>query len=208
MKYTFSFTSGALFHNESIKVAKLFIEYHDWDHVQQIVLDQNLLQRNTRSTSKTIFREIRYRLSALTEKQLQMSIQSDYQVQKSLLFLSVCKYYQFIADFTTEVLRNKMIMFDPVLTEIDYRRFWDDKLESHPEMEKMTKRTARKVQQVTIRLLVEAGLLIGKKNNEIVPAMLPVSLEEVIMLDNPKWLKVFLMSDQAILNAKEKYAAA
>ena len=46
-RYSMSFTTGSLFHRESVKLAALFLELGDWNAVRDQVLSGNLLGQNT-----------------------------------------------------------------------------------------------------------------------------------------------------------------
>ena len=43
-RYRISFTSGSLYHRESVKLAELYLSLRDWDEVRTQALHDNLLQ--------------------------------------------------------------------------------------------------------------------------------------------------------------------
>ena len=65
-RYSMSFTSGTLLHRESLTIADLYAELHDWDAVRSTVLAENRLQMRTANASQRLYREIASRLKQLT----------------------------------------------------------------------------------------------------------------------------------------------
>ncbi|MEP6957936.1 MAG: BrxA family protein [Nitrospirota bacterium] len=93
-----SFTTGGIFHRESVKIATLYLELRDWDAVRDKVLSDNLLQARTRETSKRLCREIISRLNKLSSHELNLLVHATSQEQGYLLWIAVCRRYKFIAD--------------------------------------------------------------------------------------------------------------
>jgi hypothetical protein len=96
------------------------------------------------STGKRIFSELNSRIENLTREQLELLVRGDLNAQKQIAFLAVCKTYDFIRDFTVEVLREKMLVFDYEITEGDFISFYRRKTDLYPEMEKLTDLTQKK----------------------------------------------------------------
>ena len=191
-KYNFSFTAFSLRVNEMVKVA------------EAIKLNQPIelieIGNGNKHTGQKRSIEIKKRLTKLTEKQLELFISGDFISQKQLAFLSVCKSHKFIRDFTVEVLREKLLVFDYQITEGDYISFYRRKTELHPEMEDLTDRTQSAIRQVTFKILEEAGMIDSVKSKMIQPQLLDANVINTIASDNKQWLKVFFMSDMDIEN--------
>ena len=106
-KYRMSFTTGGLFHRESVKLAALYLDVGDWNSVRDKVIAENLLQTRTLNTLRRVCREVVSRLRTLTRGELECLVESSQQEQGYLLWLAVCRRYRFIADFAVEVLRER-----------------------------------------------------------------------------------------------------
>jgi hypothetical protein len=184
---------------------EVYNRFGDWDLVREESLAHNLLQKRTLSSSKTIFREIKFRLSRLTDQEKTLLLSGGYEDQTRILYLGVCKYYGFIRDFILEIIRNKVLTFDTILSRVDYDRFVDYKMESHPELDALTESSSIKLRTVIWRMLAEAGFLESTKTGIIIPFMLSEELAKVIIDDNPEWLKVFLLPDRDIERLVMKY---
>lgn len=169
-----AFSTGGLFHRESLTLAILFVELNDWELVREKVLSENLLQSRTLNTSKRQCREIISRLITLYPRELDLLISGSTQEQKYLLWLTVCRHYRFIAEFAEEVLRERYIGLKHDLHYEEFDFFFNKKSEWHPELEEIQPTTRSKLRQVLFKILREAELLTVK--NTINAAMLSQQL--------------------------------
>ena len=158
-RYSMAFTTGGLFHGESVALAMLFVELNDWDRVREKVLSENLLQSRILNTSKRQCREIISRLKTLDLKELDLLISGSTQEQKYLLWLAVCRHYRFIAEFAEEVIRERYIGLKRDLQYDEFDFFFNKKSDWHPELEKIQPTTRNKLRQVLFKILREAELL-------------------------------------------------
>lgn len=177
-RYSMSFTTGALFHRESVKLAALYLDLADWKSVRGKVIAENLLQARTLNTLKRTCREIVSRLKTLNECELKLLVEGHHQEQAYLLWIAVCRRYRFIAEFAVEVLRERYITLKVDLTHADFDSFFNQKSEWHSELDALAPATRGKLRQVLFKLLREADLL--NANNMINAAMLSPRLLDVI----------------------------
>ena len=177
--YLMSFTTGGLFHRESVQLAALYRDLDDWQAVHDRVIAENILQTRTVSTLKRVYREIASRLKTLNPTELAFLLEGSHQEQAYLLWLAVCRRYSFIADFAVEVLRERYITLKNDVTYDDFDAFFNQKSEWHPELDNISRATRSKLRQVLFRILREADLL--SANNTINAALLNPRLLEVIL---------------------------
>jgi len=194
-RYDFSFTASSLRLNEMKIVAEAKVNHRDIDYARE-------LGKGKASTGKRMLSEFNKRLSFLTTEEISLLLDGDLIAQKQMAYLSVCKTYGFIRDFVVEVLREKMLVFDYEVTDGEYISFYRRKADLHPEMENLTPITQKKVKQVTFKILEQAEIIDSAKNKIIQPQIVDDTVEKAIVSDNPKWLKIFLLSDQDIANLK------
>ena len=173
-KYNMSFTTGSLYHYESVTIVELYIELQDWNAARNNAITENLLQSRTLSTLKKVCGEVISRLKTLSPRELNYLAQTNHQEQAYLLWIAVCRRYEFIADFATEVLRERYITLKSDLSYEDFDAFFNQKAEWHEELERITQSTRSKSRQVLFRILREANLL--SDNNIIHAAMLSSEL--------------------------------
>jgi len=192
-KYSMSFTTGALFHQESVSLAGLYLDKGDWSVVRDEVIARNLLQARTTNSAKRICREICSRLKRLHKDELEILVEGDHQEQAYLLWLAVCRRYRFIYDFSAEVLRERFLALRYDLGYEDYDAFFNAKMEWHEELEKITTTTRNKLRQVLFKMLREAELL--DSANTIIPTMLSSRLVNVICSHSNRDLILFPMME-------------
>jgi len=169
-RYSMSFTTGSLFHRESVKLAELYLKLEDWNAVRNKVLSENLLQARTLNTLKRVSREIISRLKKLAPSELDLLVHTNSQEQCYLLWLAICRRYRFIADFSAEVLRERYITLKANLHHEDFDSFFNRKSEWHPELDELSPTTRDKLRQVLFKMLRDADLLAA--DNTINAAML------------------------------------
>ena len=196
-----SFTAMSLRLNDMVRVAKLAIE----DGVNDLsTLRENggtYISGKTSSSTRG-FREIKNRLEKLTPDQMNILIHGDLNVQKQIAFLSICKNYTFIKDFTIDVLREKVLVFNYQIHESDYKSFIDSKVQLHPELEQFSETTMKKAKQVMFRILEQSGIINNAVERVIQPQILQPEVVKAIVDDDPLWLKIFLISDMDIKQLK------
>lgn len=200
-RYSMSFTTGSLFHRESVMLAALYLDLGDWDSVRDKVISDNVLQTRTLNTLKRVCREVISRLKTLSPGELEFLLETSYQEQAYLLWLAVCRRYRFIADFAIEVLRERYITLKTDLNYEDYDSFFNQKSEWHSELDEIRPTTRSKLRQVLFKILREADLL--SANNIISAAMLSPQLIDLISHGNPREILYFPISESD-LKRKER----
>lgn len=191
-----SFTAGGLLYQESVKIAELYWDLGDWSTVRNQVLEKNILQSRTLNTAKRVYREISARLKLLSGEELKIAIEGSRQEQNHILWLAICKRYQFIYDFAVGVVREKFLQLNLELTLEDYDAFFNAKAEWHDELERLTNETRNKLRQIVFKMLREAELV--SKDNIINPVILTPHVVKTICKDTQANLAVFPISDADI----------
>lgn len=204
IKYIFSFTGASALITETLVIAEEHNRLKDWKAVEKSLLDNNLLNKVKQTTFKREFSEIKKRLSLLTQDQLQLMIHGSLDDAKAMILLSLIKAYTFLRDFIVEVIRNKYLLFDTVISDIDYTRFVNTKSLSHNELNAITEVTAKKVKQVVFKLLEQVGLITQARNGSILKPILNTKVIDVIIDDDPALLSAFLFSNEEIKTLLQK----
>lgn len=160
-RYSMSFTTGSLFHRESVQLAALYLELGDWSAVRDKVFTENLLQTRTANSLKRTYREIVSRLMTLQRNEIVLLVESSPQEQAYLLWMAVCRRYTFIAEFAAEVLRERYITLKTDLSVEDFDSFFNRKSEWHTELDELRPTTRKKLRQVLFKILREVDLVAG-----------------------------------------------
>lgn len=196
MTYRMSFTNGSLFYTESLALVELYRQLGSWEQTKTEANQRNVLQARTRSSGTRNVHEICGRLSTLTVRQLDILQEGSRQDQIQILWLAACKCYQFIKEFASEVIREKFLHLDYVVSYVDYDVFFNSKAEWHEELEELSETTSKKLRQVVFRLAHEADIL--SSNDMINPAILCPEVLEAIEDDDPSNLMIFPISEAVV----------
>lgn len=188
-KYKLSLTGASLSISESVIIAEVYLKCRDWKQTKQIINENNLLQSRTKSRTLRTARELIQRLELLTDLQLQLLVDGNQTEQKYLLWLAVCKTYEFIKEFATEVLHEKFLSRSMKITDLDYDSFFNRKAGWNDALEKITASTSQKIRRVTFLMMREAGLITD--DNTILRAMLSSRLVEALKPDAPLSFNIF-----------------
>ena len=201
IKYSLAFTAASLRLNDMVKVAKTVLQHGltDFREVKETGL---VFNTGKERTSDREFREIRKRLEYLTPDQIDILAHGSLMSQKQIAFLAVCKHYDIIRDFAVDVILNKTMIFNYQITESDFTSFINNKILSHPELETFSESTLKKAKQVLFHILEQAGIINNSIDKIIQPQLLQTLMINVVVADDPLWLKIFMMPDLDIKKLK------
>ena len=91
------------------------------------------------------------------------------------------------------------------ITYANFNEFFNEKKYIHPELESITDLTVNKIRQVIFRILEQAELIDSADTGILQRPYLPEKLEEIIVKDDPKWLGIYLYSNNEIGNIRSIY---
>lgn len=185
-KYKLSFLLGGLYYNESLILANLYNELKDWKLVRKEAMDKNLLQTRMQSSSKRIVSEILNKLMLLNDEELVFLINGNEQDQKLLLWIATCRRYTFIKDFSVEVVIYNYQNLKKIVNRDEFDIFFNQKSQTHPELDKITELTRNKLRSVMFKNMREAGLIDNKglispafPSNELIALLKDTSPEDI-----------------------------
>lgn len=188
-EYTLSFTTGAALIHESVVVAGLYCEFRDWPRVREKVMTENSFQTRTHSTLKKLYGEVSRRLKLLSDEQLQLVATGTAEQVRALVWLSICRQYKFIHDFTVEVSAPQYEMARFLLTYEDYDAFFNTKAEWHDNLDTASKQTKSKARQVLFKMMKECGLI--GEDNELQHQKLDGQLTQLIKKSSSDELRLY-----------------
>ena len=163
------------------------------------------MQKQSVSSRKRVFIEIKRRVESLTSEQLEYFKDASSSDIRNLIFLAILKTYRFIFEFIVEVVLKKFLMFDYRILNSDYESFFESKKYAIEQLENITQNTEYKLKQVLFRILEESMFIDSTKNKNILKPILSNEVIELIAKDNPAYLKAFLFTDYEIDKIKERY---
>ena len=204
-KYIFSYTAATMMINETLNVANIYGKANNWDIAKNMVLEENVMQKNALSSRKRVFVELKRRIETLTTKEFEFLLDCSTSDARNLIFLSILKTYRFIFEFMVEVVARKVLMFDYKILNSDYESFFESKTNAIEQLNQITAATSGKIKQVLFKILEEATIIDNTKNKNIQKIHLSQEVIELIVKDEPIYLKAFLYTDYEIEKFKERY---
>ena len=189
IKYRLSFGTGNAYINESNLILKKYLENKDWRETEKYSIENNILQTNTLSSSKRIFREISLRLKSLSQQEQEFFIRSNYVDQSILIWISICRTYKFIGDFASMIISEKFSSYQLEIEYSDFNYFFEKQKVFHEELRTLKDSTRKKLRQVIFRIMKDLNII--SKDKEITPLLPSLELKEVTK-STRKDLKLFL----------------
>ena len=190
IKYRLSFGTGNAYINESNLILKRYLENKDWKETAKYSFENNILQTNTLSSAKRIFREISLRLKSLSRQEQEFLIGSNYVDQSILIWISICRTYKFIGDFASMIISEKLNSYQLELDYKDFNYFYEQQKVFHEELNSLKDSTRKKLRQVIFRIMKDLNII--SKNKDITP-LLPSKEIKEISITTTKDMQLFLM---------------
>lgn len=192
--YKFSFTALSLNVKETITLAQKLED----ENLSLEDLSPKDLSDPRGATGKRKFQELIGRLNQFSKEELTLLAVGNAHEQKQLCLLGFARYYRFFYEFVSEVVLEKLMVFDYELTDRDINAFISRKSIDHPELESLADSTRKKVVQVLWKVLEQSELINSVKEKKIIPPLVDERLEKMILRSNPNDLKVLLYDDAKI----------
>jgi hypothetical protein len=202
-----SFTAGAAMLNETNAVASALLDCNgDWDKTKEITFKENLMQKDKAASNARYFALMKQRLETLNQAELEMLVNSTVAVRRQLVLLAICKAHPFIYDFISENVRDCFYNQYEKVTHANFNEFYNEKKYEHPELEQVSEDTVYKMRQVTFRILEQTELIEDINSGILRRPYLSEAIERLVVQDDPKWLAIYLYSDNEISNLRDLYA--
>jgi len=184
--YSGDLTGGSLLVRESRLVARMLAEGEAPADIKSRVLDRNLFQNTSPATTRKYCKLILTRLEYLTPVQLRIVSDGTDESASLMLLAAVLKAYPIAREFVTEVVFDKVRSFEPSLEKKDWTRFLEQRETIDAEVRKWTESTRRKIGQVIIRMLSEAGLLSDTRRMQIQFSRIPFDVADSLLLSSDR----------------------
>ena len=205
--YNMSFTAGAAMLNETYAIAEVLLECDgDWERTRERAFKENLMQKDKMSSNQRYFALMKQRLEALNYEELKLFVDSTVAVRRLLVLLAICKAHPFIYDFISENVRDCFYNQYEKVSHANFNEFYNEKKYEHPELEQVTEQTIAKMRQVIFRILEQTEIIEDAESGILRRPCRSEKLESLIVKDDPKWLAIFLYSNNEISNLNDLYA--
>ena len=188
--YKMSFSTGGLFLNESLEVARLHEDGEPWKETILRALDEGAASLPKSASNRRTLREISNRLLTLSvEERSYLLEEADRSDQQALLWLATCRAYRFIREFAIEVVRERYLSYQLDLPVQSFDVLFEAKAEWDDGLAELSLSTRLKLRQIMFRMMREAG--ITSDDDRIQTAILSTRLKNLIADKNRGELVVF-----------------
>ena len=167
---------------ETLICAKLLTKNNDWKTLTEQVIEENLLEARSVSTSQTYMRAIRLRLEHVPETLLAMMAGRHQKTARLALFYVLLNKNRLLREMMEEPVRDAMLSNAKQVPRDDIENFFESKRQNDSVLKGWSDTTWRKYWQNTLKMATETGVLEAGDNyvlvQEAVPKKLATFLEE------------------------------
>lgn len=188
--YKMSFSTGGLFLNESLEVARLHVEGEPWENTILRAIDEGATSLPKSASNRRSLREISNRLLTLTADERSFFLdEADRTDKQALLWIATCRAYRFVREFAVEVVRERYLSYQLDLPLESFDILLASKAEWDEGLAGLSRSTQLKLRQIMFRMMREAGII--SEDRRIQTAILSTYLKNMIEEKNPGELAVF-----------------
>lgn len=189
-RYKMSFSTGGLFLNETVAVARLHVLGEPWSATIERALKEGAASLPKEASQRRTLREIINRLSTLTVSERDYLLaDADRGDQLALLWLATCRAYRFVREFATEVLCERYLSFQLDLPLESFDILFAAKAEWDEGLAGISRSTRAKLRQVLFRIMREANVI--SNDNRIRSAYVSPQLKAMLEGQSPQDLRLF-----------------
>lgn len=167
---------------ETLGVVQLLHEGKSWETIQDAVMEDNLFEQDTKVTRKNTLREVKKRLLGLPEEWWDEMLGASLDNKKIMNYLLILRDNRLIREFMLEVVREKMLTLQQVVTHQDVRAFMERKRLESDEVRGWTESTIVRTSRSLLMMAVSAGVL-EKSGDEhrITPPYISENLRNLLL---------------------------
>jgi hypothetical protein len=177
--YKMSFSTGGLFLNESVELARLHLPGEPWVETQARALGEGTTHLPKDASNSRTIREIKNRIETFSEDELAYFAEiADRSDQQALLWIACCRAYRFVREFAVEVIQDRFLSYQLDLPLESFDVFFDAKAEWNDDLADLSMSTRLKLRQILFRMMREADILTA--DNQIQTALLSTKLMTIV----------------------------
>jgi hypothetical protein len=172
---------------EFSKVLGLLCDGMNMSEIKIAAENENIFSAATSARSKQIYSTVSMRVNSLPDSFYTIFHKATIESKRIFNLISIMATDTLFFDFMYEVYREKLMLGDTVLADMDIRVFFHDKQEQSEKVAKWTDETIARLQKSYKAWLSDAGLIdhsIGDR--KIIKPFIDYDLEELLMQNNMK----------------------
>lgn len=153
-------------------LAHEYAKDHDWARVRRSCIDDDILMLRLESSRKRVSSELIKRMGNLDgDAVTAIATISDSRIQSALLWIAICRTYEFVRDFTEQVVTSRWVEAKGDLPLGAYETFFEESSELHPELARLSESTRPRLRNQLLQMLREMEFMDGA--NQLKPYLLP-----------------------------------
>ena len=181
-RYVLSFTACPMRRPECITAARSYLELGDWKAVRSAIEKDDILMIRSESSRKRIGLEIVKRLKNLSDSEIgRLAECGDSQEQTALVWIAICRTYEFIRDFLGDVVFVRWRDGLGNLPQGAYESYVEEASVLHPELSSISDGTKTRLRNQLFQMLREVGII--DADDVLQPCLLPFGMEERLVPD-------------------------
>lgn len=157
---------------ESRKLARVLLQYPSEEAWAEALKQDNVLQKKTPATARRQARLIRNRLETLDEAGWQLIAEGNNEIATQMLLSAAIRHSQMLGDFLKDVYAQSLRRLEHSLNPRSWDAFLIECAHRDAAVSTWADSTKKKLFQVIVRILAEAGYLDSTRKMNITPPML------------------------------------
>ncbi|MDP2828185.1 MAG: DUF1819 family protein [Sulfuricellaceae bacterium] len=170
--YNAEISAGSLMPLESKRIAALLLTNPTENEWSQALKGENLLQKKSPATARRQARLIRNRLETLDQAGWQHIAGGDKEVTTQLLLAASIRHSRLLGDFLVDVYAQHLRRLELSLSPRSWEAFLTECIHRDAAVGEWADSTKRKLFQVIVRILAEAGFIDSTRKMNLTPPML------------------------------------
>jgi hypothetical protein len=165
MEYKSTIKSRPFLYKETKKAAGLISQGLELSQLKEKSIEDNIFQFDSEARKREVASIITTRLKGIDSYVLEKISTGNIETSKLLVLYAIMKDDRLFFEFINEVLKEKIVLKDLFLRDKDFNLFFLNKREQSERVASWTEYTFKKIKQVYIRVLFEAGLISVQKGD-------------------------------------------
>ncbi len=157
-------TSENFYYIEAKRVANVLKHNPNFtrEELFNYIEENDLLEANNSQNLNKKFRTVYKRLNSLNSFLIEKLAEESPDIAKFINFVSIVLNEKIVYDFIEEVIKDKVLLLDKKIENMEFNKFLIEKGEQEEEVSKWTESSRKKIIVKLKKYLIEAGYLVKK----------------------------------------------
>lgn len=171
-EYLGDLIGGSLLITESRVIAESLLKKLPEDEWKSLIVEQNVLQKNSGQTAIRYARTIRWRIEGMGEAFMSELLAASERAYVQMLLVSLLIHSPIVVDFMRLTLAEARRTYKPSLTADAWAEFYATRVSAYAELGNFSDTTVKKMGNNAIKALVDSGYLSDSRTKKIQPVYL------------------------------------